>query len=178
MLTALVHVLFLICNHCRLRDSSKRWQSIAITEPENLQQFVKNIIENKHGIIYNTPRVNQSSQGDNHSMPIEDNEQFIARIIVLVVAFTLHELAHAIVAVRLGDPTPKKMGRLTLNPIAHLDPIGSIMILFSGFWLGKTSNNYSNQLPHQSIYGNCPCIHCRAYFKYFACATICDHLPI
>lgn len=70
-------------------------------------------------------------------MNIEDREQLIARLIVLVVAFTIHELAHAVVAVRLGDPTPKKMGRLTLNPIAHLDPIGSIMILISGFGWAK-----------------------------------------
>jgi Zn-dependent protease len=61
----------------------------------------------------------------------------IARAIVLVVAFTVHELAHAITADRLGDPTPRRMGRITLNPLAHLDPFGSIMLLISGFGWAK-----------------------------------------
>jgi Zn-dependent protease len=61
----------------------------------------------------------------------------IARAIVLVVAFTVHELAHAVTADRLGDPTPRRMGRITLNPLAHLDPFGSIMLLISGFGWAK-----------------------------------------
>ncbi len=78
-------------------------------------------------------------------MKIDDMEQLIARVIVLVVAFTLHELAHAVVAVKLGDPTPKKMGRLTLNPLAHLDPIGSILILMTGFgWAKPVRTNPMN----------------------------------
>lgn len=64
-------------------------------------------------------------------------EQIIARIIVLIVAFTLHELAHAYVADYLGDSTPRKMGRITLNPIYHLDPIGSILLILSGFGWAK-----------------------------------------
>lgn len=55
------------------------------------------------------------------------------RILVMVVAFSVHELAHAVVADRLGDPTPRRMGRLTLNPAAHLHPIGSLMLLLVGF---------------------------------------------
>lgn len=54
-------------------------------------------------------------------------------IIALVIAFTLHEYAHAYVAHKFGDPTPKNQGRLTLNPMAHLDPFGTIMILLVGF---------------------------------------------
>lgn len=57
----------------------------------------------------------------------------VMRLIVLVVAFTIHELAHAVVADRLGDPTPRRMGRLTLNPLAHLHPVGSLMLLLVGF---------------------------------------------
>ncbi|HEV8353949.1 MAG TPA: site-2 protease family protein [bacterium] len=57
--------------------------------------------------------------------------------VALVVAATVHEFAHAYVADRLGDPTPRAMGRLTLNPLAHLDPIGSIMILLAGFGWAK-----------------------------------------
>ncbi|MDE3840362.1 site-2 protease family protein [Bacillus methanolicus] len=51
----------------------------------------------------------------------------------LIVAFTLHEFAHAYVAYKFGDPTAKNQGRLTLNPIQHLDPIGTILIFIAGF---------------------------------------------
>ncbi|MFQ5401461.1 MAG: site-2 protease family protein [Anaerolineae bacterium] len=61
----------------------------------------------------------------------------VARAIVLLVAFTIHELAHAVTADYLGDPTPRRMGRITLNPLAHLDPIGTIMLLISGFGWAK-----------------------------------------
>lgn len=62
---------------------------------------------------------------------------FINRIIALVIAITIHEFAHAWVANELGDPTSKNQGRLTLNPLAHLDPIGSLMILVARFGWGK-----------------------------------------
>ena len=57
--------------------------------------------------------------------------------LALVVAATVHEFAHAYVADRLGDPTPRAQGRLTLNPLAHLDPLGSILILLAGFGWAK-----------------------------------------
>ena len=59
----------------------------------------------------------------------------ISRAIVLLVAFTFHELAHAVTADYLGDPTPRRQGRITLNPIAHLDPFGTIMLLISGLYI-------------------------------------------
>jgi Zn-dependent protease len=61
----------------------------------------------------------------------------IARIITLMVAFTFHEFAHAAVATALGDTTPRVNGRLTLNPIAHLDIFGTITLLFAGFGWAK-----------------------------------------
>jgi Zn-dependent protease len=57
--------------------------------------------------------------------------------VALLVAITVHEFSHALVAYRLGDTTAKRMGRLTLNPIAHLDPMGTIMLLLVGFGWGK-----------------------------------------
>lgn len=66
-----------------------------------------------------------------------ESATLIARIIVLVVAFTIHEFAHAWTATRFGDETPRQNGRLTLNPLAHLDPMGSIVLLFSGFGWAK-----------------------------------------
>jgi len=61
----------------------------------------------------------------------------IARAITLVIAFTVHELAHALTATWFGDETPRLNGRLTLNPIAHLDPMGSLLLLFAGFGWAK-----------------------------------------
>ncbi|RJR29771.1 site-2 protease family protein [Candidatus Microgenomates bacterium] len=55
----------------------------------------------------------------------------------LVVAITIHEFSHAWMADHLGDPTPRLQGRLTLNPLAHLDPIGTLMILLVRFGWGK-----------------------------------------
>ena len=58
-------------------------------------------------------------------------------VISLVTAITVHEFAHALVAYRLGDPTAKLAGRLTLNPTAHLDPLGTLALLLIGFGWGK-----------------------------------------
>lgn len=55
----------------------------------------------------------------------------------LILALTFHEFAHAKMADRLGDPTPEGQGRLTLNPMAHMDPAGTICLLFAGFGWGK-----------------------------------------
>ncbi len=55
----------------------------------------------------------------------------------LIVGIAFHEFNHAYAATRLGDPTPRLMGRLTLNPLAHLDPAGSLMMLIIGFGWGK-----------------------------------------
>ena len=55
----------------------------------------------------------------------------------VLVAITFHEYAHAFAADKLGDDTPRLQGRLSLNPLAHLDPIGSLMLLFVGVGWGK-----------------------------------------
>ncbi len=64
-------------------------------------------------------------------------EQTIALLIALIPAFTFHEFAHAWVAYRLGDPTAKNMGRLTLNPLKHLEVFGILMVLTVGFGWAK-----------------------------------------
>jgi Zn-dependent protease len=61
----------------------------------------------------------------------------ITRLVTLVVALTVHEFAHAWSAVQLGDDTPRLHGRLTLNPLAHLDPLGSLVLILSGFGWAK-----------------------------------------
>lgn len=55
----------------------------------------------------------------------------------LILAITIHEYAHAAAADRLGDPTPRSQGRLTLDPRAHLDPLGTFALLFLGFGWGR-----------------------------------------
>ena len=55
----------------------------------------------------------------------------------VVIALTFHEYAHAVVAYKLGDPTAKYSGRLTLNPIPHVDPIGMLMLFFVGLGWAK-----------------------------------------
>ncbi len=66
---------------------------------------------------------------------------FVSQLIIqappLLLALTLHEYAHGYVAFRLGDPTAKNAGRLTLNPISHLDPIGTIAFFFIKFGWAK-----------------------------------------
>lgn len=59
------------------------------------------------------------------------------RLIAFVIAFSLHEWAHAFVAWKLGDNTAKNEGRLTVNPIPHIDPFGLILILFGPFGWAK-----------------------------------------
>ena len=62
---------------------------------------------------------------------------YLSRIIILILAISVHEFAHALAADWLGDPTPRSQGRLTLDPRKHLDAFGSIMFLIAGFGYGK-----------------------------------------
>ena len=68
----------------------------------------------------------------------------------VLIAITFHEFAHAKVADMLGDDTPRREGRISLNPLAHIDPIGFIMLLFAGFGWGKPVNvnprNYNRDI--------------------------------
>ena len=59
--------------------------------------------------------------------------QLVARLVVLAVAFSVHEFAHAWTANYFGDDTPKLQGRLTLNPIVHIDPLGALLLVVAGF---------------------------------------------
>ncbi|MBI4836080.1 MAG: site-2 protease family protein [Candidatus Abawacabacteria bacterium] len=66
-----------------------------------------------------------------------DIPTLIAAIIAFLVAITIHECAHAIVANWLGDPTAKFEGRISLNPLRHLDPMGTILLFLVRFGWGK-----------------------------------------
>jgi Zn-dependent protease len=66
-----------------------------------------------------------------------DLQTIIYFIVTLLIAFTLHEFAHAYVAYKFGDPTAQNQGRLTLSPLKHLDPIGTIALFILGFGWAK-----------------------------------------
>ncbi len=71
----------------------------------------------------------------------ENNALFLtlvaSTLFALLVGVGFHEACHALMADRLGDQTPSSQGRVTLNPLAHLDPLGTLMMLFIGFGWGK-----------------------------------------
>ena len=68
----------------------------------------------------------------------------------VLIAITFHEFAHGFAAYKLGDNTAKMEGRLSLNPLDHLDPIGTLMLLFAGFGWGKpvhvNPSNYTRKI--------------------------------
>jgi len=75
-------------------------------------------------------------------------------IITILIAFAVHEFAHAYVAYKFGDPTAKNEGRLTLNPINHIDPIGTLLILFAGFgWARPVPVNRFNFKKNRKLAG-------------------------
>jgi Zn-dependent protease len=61
----------------------------------------------------------------------------ILKLPALLIAVTVHELAHALVADRLGDPTARRLGRITLNPLPHIDPLGALAFILAGFGWAK-----------------------------------------
>jgi Zn-dependent protease len=78
-------------------------------------------------------------------LALRSPETLIALGLILLVALPFHEFSHALAAYRLGDSTARFMGRLTLNPFAHLDPWGAILILLVGFgWAKPTPYNPYN----------------------------------
>lgn len=62
---------------------------------------------------------------------------FIVLIGSLILSLTIHEFCHALAAEKLGDPTPRSQGRLSLNPARHLDPMGALFLVLFGFGWGK-----------------------------------------
>jgi Zn-dependent protease len=69
-------------------------------------------------------------------------DDLICRVITLIVALTIHEFAHAFMADQLGDMTPRAAGRVTLNPLKHLDVFGSLLVLLTGYgWAKPTPIN-------------------------------------
>lgn len=81
---------------------------------------------------------------------------FIASLIVMIpgflIALSVHECAHALTAYLLGDPTAKNQGRLTLNPIAHIDPMGLLFLILFRIGWAKTVVSDSRNFKHPRLY--------------------------
>ncbi len=74
-----------------------------------------------------------------------DFDSVLYRIPALLIAITIHEYAHAQTADAMGDPTPRYMGRLTFNPLAHMDILGALMLAIAGFgWAKPVAINPNN----------------------------------
>ena len=75
--------------------------------------------------------------GDLFGDPVALVQRLVLQIPALLLAVTVHELSHALVADRLGDPTARRQGRITLNPLPHLDPLGALAFVIAGFGWAK-----------------------------------------
>ncbi|HPT66238.1 MAG TPA: site-2 protease family protein [Candidatus Woesebacteria bacterium] len=71
----------------------------------------------------------------------------IFSFIALIISITIHEFCHAFAADRLGDPTPRSFGRLTLNPLAHADPIGTILLPLLSAFTGISTIGWAKPVP-------------------------------
>jgi Zn-dependent protease len=79
------------------------------------------------------------------SLLFKDPATFVLLIIPLLYSIIIHEVAHGWVANKMGDPTAKWLGRLTLDPRKHLDPLGTIMLFLAGFgWAKPVPVNFNN----------------------------------
>jgi Zn-dependent protease len=81
----------------------------------------------------------------------DDPEVFVAFVIAILVGLTFHEFSHAAVATLQGDSTARSQGRLTLNPMVHLDPLGSIAILIAGFGWARPTPVTPSQLRYRRL---------------------------
>jgi Zn-dependent protease len=82
---------------------------------------------------------------------VQNPQDLVLLVIPLIYSIIFHELAHGWVAYRMGDPTAKMMGRLSLNPLKHLDPIGTLMLFIVGFgWAKPVPVNFMNLRPRRA----------------------------
>ncbi len=85
---------------------------------------------------------------DLFSDPLAFLQRLILQIPALLVAVTVHELSHGLIADRLGDPTARRLGRITLNPLPHIDPLGALAFVLAGFGWAKPVPVNAHNLRH------------------------------
>lgn len=76
-------------------------------------------------------------QGGRLQSILNDPLSFVFLLLSILIALVFHEFAHALTADKLGDPNPRLAGRVSLNPLKHLDPWGTVLIIFTGYGWGK-----------------------------------------
>jgi Zn-dependent protease len=105
--------------------------------------------------------------------------QTVLTIIAFLMALTFHEFCHALAATLLGDPTAKRLGRLTLNPLAHIDPLGMLLLILVGFGWAKPVPFDARYFTHPRLYSILvACAGPLANFVLaFLCLVILNHLP-
>ncbi|MBN1858071.1 site-2 protease family protein [Candidatus Bipolaricaulota bacterium] len=81
------------------------------------------------------------------SLTFESVRTILLQVIAIFLVIVLHEVAHGYVAHRLGDPTAKQQGRLTLNPLAHIDPVGTILVPLALIILGLPAFGWARPVP-------------------------------
>lgn len=90
-----------------------------------------------------------SIRGGAFSDPMDWLMNTLMTLPAIIIGLSFHEYAHAVVSYRLGDPTPKMQGRVTINPLAHIDPLGLAALIFAGFGWGVpvevNPTNYANR---------------------------------
>ena len=86
-------------------------------------------------MIFILMAVNSLMRGG-YSNPIDWLMEKLLILPGIIIGLSFHEFGHAIVSTKLGDPTPKSQGRVTLNPLAHVDPVGMVCLIFCGFGWG------------------------------------------
>ena len=72
----------------------------------------------------------------------------IYQLAVLIFSVMIHEISHGVIALKLGDPTAKNAGRLTLNPLKHLDPVGSLLLPLFLFFVGGPIFGWAKPVPY------------------------------
>ena len=72
----------------------------------------------------------------------------VGSVALVMLSAIVHEVAHGWVAYKLGDPTAKQAGRLTLNPLAHLDPVGSVLLPLLMAWIGGPVFAFAKPVPY------------------------------
>ncbi len=86
------------------------------------------------------------------SFTFESIRTILLQVIAIFLVIVLHEVAHGYVANRLGDPTAKQQGRLTLNPLAHIDPVGTILVPLALIILGLPAFGWARPVPVNARY--------------------------
>ena len=103
------------------------------------------ILRYGHGCTKNIKQQNRKIGMGLFSLLMNKPVMFLLLAIPLLYSVILHEVAHGLVASWFGDDTARYSGRLTLNPMAHLDPVGTLMLVFIGFgWAKPVPVNYNN----------------------------------